>query len=181
MNFLGCTQSVYSIMRFFLRIVLCKVVGFQLGKTRKIIRYRSLKMIKRFIGISLIIVFILIGISASIRNKLAVQNDSNQNNDLESLKKDVPMPKDNDPGLTAPVPVCNPQKVHRENFEKIKKGMAEIEIDNIFDGSGEPITTVEDYEQGNEIYRLEASDGKGKILITFQNEKVSEKKAVDLK
>lgn len=140
-------------------------------------------MSKRFIGISLIIVFILIGISASACNKSAVQNDPNQNDDLESLKKDVPIPQDNDLGLTAPVPLptYNDKKVNRKNFEKIKKGMPELEVAYIFDGLGEPLTIIEDYEQGKEIYQLDATDGKGKIFITFQDGKVSEKEAIDLK
>lgn len=138
-------------------------------------------MNNRFIGICLIIVFILIGISVFDCNKPAVQNDSNRTNDLESLRKKMSMPKDNDLGLTAPVPFCNPQKVNRRNFEKIKKGMTNDDIFDIFDGFGEQLTTVEDYEQGIEIVRFDAPDGKGKILITFQNGKVSEKEAIDLK
>lgn len=135
-------------------------------------------MNKRLIGINLIIVFILIGISTSACNKSAVQEDSNQNNDLESLKNNVPEPDDND---LVPVPLYNPQKVNRGNFEKVKKGMTDEDIFYIFDGFGEQLTTVEDYEQGKEISRFDAPDGKGKILITFQNGKVSEKEAVELK
>lgn len=136
-------------------------------------------MNKRFIGI-ILIVLIVIGIVAFAFNKLAVQNDSNRNKSLASLKNDVPVPEVNDPGSTVPVPFCDPQKVNMENFEKIKEGMTADEIFEIFDGFGEPLTTVEDYEQGKEIYQLEAENGKGRILITFQNEKVSGKEGFDL-
>ena len=137
-------------------------------------------MNKRSICINLIIAFILIGISVSGCNKSAVQNNSNQSNDLRSKENNEPKPKINDVGLTAPVPFCNPEKVNRVNFEKIKNGMTDDEISDLFDGFGEQLTTVEDYEQGKEFVRYDAPEGKGKILITFQNGKVSEKKAIDL-
>ncbi|HMS40614.1 MAG TPA: hypothetical protein PKE69_10330 [Pyrinomonadaceae bacterium] len=141
-------------------------------------------MNRRFICINLTIVFIFIGTFASGCNKSVAQNDSNRTNDLESLEKNVPMPESNESGLTAPVPLPDPynkKEVNRKNFEQIKVGMTEYEVQAMFEIMEDPLITDEDYEQKKANYRLVAPDGKGQILITLQNGKVSEKKAIDLK
>lgn len=141
-------------------------------------------MNKRFICINLTIVFILIGILAAACNKSAVQNDSIQTKNFESLEKDVPMPEGNDNGFTAPVPLPEPynkKEVNRKNFEKIKMGMTEFEVQYLFEIIDDPQITDEDYEPKKVIYKLVAPDGKGQILITFQDGKVSDKKSIVLK
>ncbi len=133
-------------------------------------------MNRRFIGINLTIVFILMGILASVWNTSIAQNDSTRTNDLRSLEKDVPMPvpEGNESVLTAPVPLSEPynkKKVNSKNFEKIKKEMTQFEVQYLFEIIDDPLITGEDYEQKKAIYQLVAPDGKGQIIDYFPKRK----------
>lgn len=89
----------------------------------------------------------------------------------------VPQPID----LVVPVEVENTYQISKENFDKIKKGRSLAEVESIIAGTNQLISTKNVNGKVLETYRWETADSAKYIEVTFENNKVMEKKQKGLK
>lgn len=89
----------------------------------------------------------------------------------------VPQPID----LVVPVEVENTYQISKENFDKIKKGRSLAEVESIIAGTNQLISTKNVNGKVLETYRWETTDSAKYIEVTFENNKVMEKKQKGLK
>lgn len=124
---------------------------------------------RKNLGLILIIVVFFIGCSNS---------SSDTNSKSSEINKDmVPQPID----LVVPVEVENTYQISKENFDKIKKGRSLAEVESIIAGTNQLISTKNVNGKVLETYRWETADSAKYIEVTFENNKVMEKKQKGLK
>lgn len=127
------------------------------------------RQMRKNLGLILIIVVFFIGCSNS---------SSDTNSKSSEINKDmVPQPID----LVVPVEVENTYQISKENFDKIKKGRSLAEVESIIAGTNQLISTKNVNGKVLETYRWETADSAKYIEVTFENNKVMEKKQKGLK
>jgi PBP1b-binding outer membrane lipoprotein LpoB len=122
---------------------------------------------RKFLGLILIIFVFFIGCSNS-------PSDANSNN--SEINKDmVPQPIDVD-DLVTPVPLENTDNINKKNFDKIKKGMSQTEVENLIAGLDRRISYANVNGKYIETTRWETADSAKYIEVTYENNKVIDKK-----
>jgi len=117
----------------------------------------------------LINLFFMIGCSGSSSNN----SEINQNT--------VPPPKDLQT-LVPPPPVVNDEQINKKNFDEIKNGMSLFEVEVLIAGNNELVSSkMSEKGEKVETYRWETPDSSRFIEVTFQADKVIDKKSKGLK
>ncbi len=125
---------------------------------------------RRILGLIFIICLIFTGCSNS-------SPDANSNK-AEINREMVPQPVE----LVEPPRAENTdENINKENFDKIKKGMAQFDVELLIAGDSKIMPNENVGGKSTETMRWETADSSKYIEVTFENNKVTDKKQKGLK